>query len=192
MRDQRWGQADFGRRSGARSALGAAADTVESVCLDPESNATCSCGPRDHTSVFALGRLSDLAAWILQSVRVESNESRCDTGQRPFPRLRRLTDPCAAAGGATVRSGPMAVRIKSITFDCTDLYRLAQFWSQLTGFVEGSGRRQRARDPEALLAHPIDRPRPSWSIRAAPDGRRPCACHRATRRLPRTPRQCRP
>jgi len=27
----------------------------------------------------------------------------------------------------------MAVRIKSITFDCADPYRLAQFWSQLTG-----------------------------------------------------------
>ena len=30
----------------------------------------------------------------------------------------------------------MAVRIKSITFDSTDPYRLAQFWSQLTGFTE--------------------------------------------------------
>jgi uncharacterized protein (TIGR03086 family) len=30
----------------------------------------------------------------------------------------------------------MAVRIKSITFDCADPYRLAQFWRQLTGFRE--------------------------------------------------------
>jgi hypothetical protein len=29
----------------------------------------------------------------------------------------------------------MAVRIKSIAFDCADPYRLVQFWLQLTGFL---------------------------------------------------------
>lgn len=45
----------------------------------------------------------------------------------------------------------MAVRIKSITFDCTDPYRLAQFWSQLSGFVEDPSNGNAPGDPEAVL-----------------------------------------
>ena len=44
----------------------------------------------------------------------------------------------------------MAVRIKSITFDCTDPYRLAQFWSQLTGFEQ---------DPDNAPTRPMTRRR---------------------------------
>lgn len=45
----------------------------------------------------------------------------------------------------------MAVRIKSITFDCVDPYRLAQFWAQLTGFVEDPDNGNSPEDPECLL-----------------------------------------
>lgn len=48
----------------------------------------------------------------------------------------------------------MAVRIKSITFDCADPYRLAQFWSQLTGFVEDPDNGNAPDDPEGLLLSP--------------------------------------
>ena len=48
----------------------------------------------------------------------------------------------------------MAVRIKSITFDSTDPYRLAQFWSQLTGFIEDPDNGNAPDDPEALLLSP--------------------------------------
>jgi len=48
----------------------------------------------------------------------------------------------------------MAVRIKSINFDCTDPYRLAQFWSQLTGFTEDPGNGNAPEDPEAILLSP--------------------------------------
>jgi uncharacterized protein (TIGR03086 family) len=48
----------------------------------------------------------------------------------------------------------MAVRIKSITFDCADPYRLAQFWRQLTGFREDPGNGNAPDDPEALLLSP--------------------------------------
>jgi uncharacterized protein (TIGR03086 family) len=48
----------------------------------------------------------------------------------------------------------MAVRIKSITFDCTDPYRLAQFWSQLTGFAQDPENANALDDPEALLLSP--------------------------------------
>jgi uncharacterized protein (TIGR03086 family) len=46
----------------------------------------------------------------------------------------------------------MALRIKSITFDCADPYRLAQFWSKLTGFVADNG--NAPEDPEGLLLPP--------------------------------------
>ncbi len=49
----------------------------------------------------------------------------------------------------------MAVRIKSITFDCADPYRLAQFWSQLTGFVEDPDNGNGPEDPQALLLSPV-------------------------------------
>jgi hypothetical protein len=48
----------------------------------------------------------------------------------------------------------MAVRIKSITFDCADPYRLAQFWSQLTGFSEDPDNGNAPDDLEALLLSP--------------------------------------
>ena len=48
----------------------------------------------------------------------------------------------------------MAVRIKSITFDCADPYRLAQFWLQLTGFSEDPDNGNAPDDPEALLLSP--------------------------------------
>jgi uncharacterized protein (TIGR03086 family) len=48
----------------------------------------------------------------------------------------------------------MAVRIKSITFDCIDPYRLAQFWSQLTGFTEDPDNGNAPDDPEVLLLSP--------------------------------------
>ena len=48
----------------------------------------------------------------------------------------------------------MAVRIKSITFDCADPYRLARFWSQLTGFVEDPDNGNAPGDPEGLLLSP--------------------------------------
>ena len=42
----------------------------------------------------------------------------------------------------------MAVRIKSIAFDCTDPGRLAQFWSRLTGFSEDPDDGNTPDDPE--------------------------------------------
>jgi uncharacterized protein (TIGR03086 family) len=48
----------------------------------------------------------------------------------------------------------MAVRIKSITFDCADPYRLAQFWLQLTGFSEDPENGNAPGDLEALLLSP--------------------------------------
>ena len=48
----------------------------------------------------------------------------------------------------------MAMHIKSITFDCADPYRLAQFWRQLTGFSEDPGNGNAPDDPEALLLSP--------------------------------------
>jgi hypothetical protein len=48
----------------------------------------------------------------------------------------------------------MAVCIKSITFDCADPCRLAQFWRQLTGFSEDPGNGTAPGDPEALLLSP--------------------------------------
>jgi hypothetical protein len=51
----------------------------------------------------------------------------------------------------------MAVRIKSITFDCIDPYRLAQFCSQLTGFVEDADNGNAPAGPEALLLSPDGR-----------------------------------
>lgn len=48
----------------------------------------------------------------------------------------------------------MAVRIKSITLDCADPYRQAQFWRQLTGFSEDPDNGNAPDDPEALLVSP--------------------------------------
>jgi len=48
----------------------------------------------------------------------------------------------------------MAVHIKSITFDCADPYRLAQFWRQLTGFSEDPDNGNAPDDPKALQLSP--------------------------------------
>lgn len=48
----------------------------------------------------------------------------------------------------------MALRIRSITFDSTNPYRLAQFWSQATGFLEDRDNTNAPDDPEALLLSP--------------------------------------
>jgi len=48
----------------------------------------------------------------------------------------------------------MAVRIKSITFECADPYRLAQFWLQLTGFGEAPDHGNAPGDREAVLLSP--------------------------------------
>jgi hypothetical protein len=48
----------------------------------------------------------------------------------------------------------MAMRIKSITFDSTNPYRLAQFWSELTGFMEDPDNGNAPEHPEALLLSP--------------------------------------
>ena len=44
-----------------------------------------------------------------------------------------------------------SVRIRSITVDCADPYRLVQFWAQLTGFTEDPDNRNEPGDPEGLL-----------------------------------------
>ncbi|MDQ1493995.1 MAG: hypothetical protein QOG69_478 [Actinomycetota bacterium] len=46
------------------------------------------------------------------------------------------------------------MRIKSITFDSTNPYRLAQFWSELTGFMEDPDDGNAPEHPEALLLSP--------------------------------------
>ncbi len=48
----------------------------------------------------------------------------------------------------------MTVRIRSITFDCTDPFALAGFWSQATGFAEDPDNGNDPADPEALLIAP--------------------------------------
>ncbi len=60
----------------------------------------------------------------------------------------------------------MAVRIKSITFDCADPCHLARFWSQLTGFSEDPGNGNAPGDPEALRVSPGH----LVAIASAPDG----------------------
>jgi hypothetical protein len=48
----------------------------------------------------------------------------------------------------------MTVRIQSITIDCADHYRLAEFWSQVTGWQEDPENPNRPDDPESLLVSP--------------------------------------
>ncbi|HEY2080720.1 MAG TPA: TIGR03086 family metal-binding protein [Streptosporangiaceae bacterium] len=48
----------------------------------------------------------------------------------------------------------MAVRIKRITFDCADPYRLAQFWSQVTGLSEDPGNGNAPDDQAPVLLSP--------------------------------------
>lgn len=48
----------------------------------------------------------------------------------------------------------MTVHIKSITFDCTDHYSLAQFWSQVTGWQENPDDPNYPDDPESAIVAP--------------------------------------
>ena len=48
----------------------------------------------------------------------------------------------------------MAVRIRSITFDCVDPYKLSLFWTQVTGYAENPDDRNYPDDPEAALLAP--------------------------------------
>jgi hypothetical protein len=48
----------------------------------------------------------------------------------------------------------MTVRIRTITFDCTDPYLLAGFWSQVTGYREDPQNTNHPDDPEGLLVAP--------------------------------------
>jgi hypothetical protein len=45
----------------------------------------------------------------------------------------------------------MTARPRNITFDCTDPYRLAGFWSAVTGYREDPDNGNAPADPEALL-----------------------------------------
>jgi predicted enzyme related to lactoylglutathione lyase len=45
----------------------------------------------------------------------------------------------------------MTARPRNITFDCSDPYRLAEFWSQVTGYQQDPDDPNLPDDPEALL-----------------------------------------
>jgi hypothetical protein len=45
----------------------------------------------------------------------------------------------------------MTARPRNITFDCADPYRLAGFWSEVTGYREDPENGNAPEDPEALL-----------------------------------------
>jgi hypothetical protein len=48
----------------------------------------------------------------------------------------------------------MAAHIRSVTFDCVDPYRLANFWSQVTGYGEDPNNPNAPDDPEAVIVAP--------------------------------------
>ena len=48
----------------------------------------------------------------------------------------------------------MTLRIRSITFDCANPFRLAEFWEQATGYAEDPDNRNHPEDPEGLLVSP--------------------------------------
>jgi Glyoxalase-like domain len=48
----------------------------------------------------------------------------------------------------------MAVRVKSITFDCVDPYKLSLFWSEVSGYAENPEDRNHPDDPEAVILAP--------------------------------------
>jgi hypothetical protein len=78
----------------------------------------------------------------------------------------------------------MAVRIKSIIFDCADPYRVAQFWLQLTEFSEDpdNGNRRRPEPathqaPAPITAGagaPMPAPHPLADHPAKPRWQQPC------------------
>lgn len=48
----------------------------------------------------------------------------------------------------------MTVRIRSITIDCSDHHRLAEFWSQVTGWQEDPDNPNEADDLDSMLVSP--------------------------------------
>ncbi|MGO9559978.1 MAG: VOC family protein [Acidimicrobiales bacterium] len=48
----------------------------------------------------------------------------------------------------------MSVRIRTITFDCTDPYGMVSFWAQAIGYAEDPGNPNHPEDPEGLLVAP--------------------------------------
>ena len=52
----------------------------------------------------------------------------------------------------------MSLRLKCITLDCSDPYRLAEFWARLTGYAEDPDNLNSPADPEALLLSPDGSP----------------------------------
>jgi Glyoxalase-like domain len=52
----------------------------------------------------------------------------------------------------------MTARPRNIAFDCADPYRLAGFWSQVTGYKEDPDNGNAPADPEALLVGPDGQP----------------------------------
>jgi catechol 2,3-dioxygenase-like lactoylglutathione lyase family enzyme len=52
----------------------------------------------------------------------------------------------------------MTARVHNITFDCADPYKLAGFWSQVTGFQEDPEDPNRPEDQEAALIGPEGHP----------------------------------
>jgi hypothetical protein len=52
----------------------------------------------------------------------------------------------------------MTAHPRNITFDCADPYRLAGFWSQVTGYKEDPDNGSAPADPEAFLVGPDGQP----------------------------------
>jgi hypothetical protein len=52
----------------------------------------------------------------------------------------------------------MVVRIRTITFDCADPFRLARFWSEVTGYTEDPDNGNEPEHTEALLVSPDGAP----------------------------------
>src|SRR6266508_3854793 len=52
----------------------------------------------------------------------------------------------------------MTARPRNMTFDCADPYRLAGFWSEVTGYREDPENGNAPADPEALLVGPDGQP----------------------------------
>jgi predicted enzyme related to lactoylglutathione lyase len=48
----------------------------------------------------------------------------------------------------------MASRIRTITFDCRDPFRLARFWAEVLGYVDDPENPNAPGDPEAFLVPP--------------------------------------
>src|SRR6266545_2079497 len=85
-------------------------------------------------------------------------ERRCGHVPDRFRASRgQLTTP--SAGGAPGQGrARMTARLRSVTFDCTNPYRLAGFWSQVTGYQQDPDNHNQPADPEALLVAPDGQP----------------------------------